>query len=277
MKKIAVLCALFCVLLTACTQQVEQIALPVEPHIAWEIQTPAPLPAPTIAVDLSDARERGFEQIDIDKNDGYQDFVLENRITDGYGESTFFRFVDGNYIELGSLTDYVTNKLGTPHITLDGAGYLYVNEHSAHLGWTRIDRIYTVIDNALTEIPPLHHVYYPIEETEFEVRDFVCVYTTGFSTQALKELSPETHPAFDWETMGAEGYGKRKSLGKGDRVTVFGTDECGSVLLDYKGKAYLVPMMTQEQSVVWGDLTADGKFFNEYFYNERVEDYFHRG
>ncbi len=279
MKRLLLILLPLCFACVAC-EKADMAAVseaPAPTPLAWQLQTPAPLPAPTIDVDLSDARERGFEEIDIDKSDHYQDFVLENRIADQYGESVFYRLVDGKYIELGTLPDYVTDKLGTPHITLDGMGYLYINEQSVHLGWARIDRMYTVIDNALAEVPPLHHVYYPIEETEFEVRASLSVVATGCSSEGLKSLSPKEYPSFDWEKLGGEGSGKREGLSKGDHVTVFGTDECGNVVLDYKGQAYLLPMMTQEQTEVWGDLTADGRFFNEYFYNERVEDYFHRG
>ena len=59
-------------------------------------------------------------------------------------------------------------------------------------------------------------------------------------------------------------------------MRVFGTDERGAVVLDFEGEAYLLPMMTEAQSDVWGDLVADGRFFHEYFFNEAVEDYFHR-
>ena len=275
MKKLLLICLLLCFTFAACAKP-EQAPVYTPTPLAWDISTPPPMPVPSIDVDLSDARERGYVEIDIDKSDGYRDFVLESRITDDYGESTFFRLINGKYIDLGSIEDYITAEIGTPHITLDGMGYIYVNQPSAHLGWARIERIYTVVDNALTEVPPLHHVYYPIDETEFTVRDTVSVYAVGLTSEQLKGILPADAPAFAWDSIGGKGRGKRRLLSKDDRVRVFGTDERGAVGLDFEGEAYLLPMMTEAQSDVWGDLVADGRFFHEYFFNEAVEDYFHR-
>ncbi len=278
MKKLCMACTaiLLFPLFTACGREAV-VTAPAATSVVWAIATPEPKPAPSIDVDLSNAQELGYVEIDIDANDGYRDFVLEHWLSDQYGESTFFRLIDGKYVELGTLDDYVTDQIGTPHITLDGVGYLYVNESSSHLGWARIDRIYTVADNRLTEVPPLNHVYYPIEEYEFDVLDTVLLYTTGFTTEEMKALSPEDAPAFDWEKIGGAAYGKRKVIGKGDSVTVFGTDEQGNVLLDFKGTAYLLPMTTEDMTDVYCDLLAEGRFFNECFYNKYTEDYYHRG
>ena len=122
----------------------------------------------------------------------------------------------------------------------------------------------------------MHHVYYPIDETEFTVRDTVSVYAVGLTSEQLKGILPTDAPAFAWDSIGGKGRGKRRLLSKDDRVRVFGTDERGAVVLDFEGEAYLLPMMTEAQSDVWGDLVADGRFFHEYFFNEAVEDYFHR-
>lgn len=77
------------VLYLCCMRKSEQAPVYTPTPLAWDISTPPPMPAPSIDVDLSDARERGYVEIDIDKSDGYRDFVLESRITDDYGESTF--------------------------------------------------------------------------------------------------------------------------------------------------------------------------------------------
>lgn len=90
MKKLLLICLLLCFTFAACAKP-EQAPVYTPTPLAWDISTPPPMPVPSIDVDLSDARERGYVEIDIDKSDGYRDFVLESRITDDYGESTFFR------------------------------------------------------------------------------------------------------------------------------------------------------------------------------------------
>lgn len=246
--------------------------------IEWEIAqpTPAALPAIDPAL-LTRPHEEGYAEIDIDKADQYRDFVLEERITDQYGSSTFFRLVDGKYVQLGSLDGYVTEMLGKPGILLDGLGYLYEDAHSVHLGWARIGRIYEVRDMRLVELPPISHVYYPVEEHEFEVLQSISIYWTGRTTQELKAMSPEDYTPFDWPVIGGDRYHKHMPIGKGDTVAVFGTDERGNVLLDYKGKGYLLPMATSAQTDTWGDLLENLRFFNEYFYNEQVDGYYYAG
>ncbi len=263
--------------LTACGAAEEPRPTQAAPAIQWRLETPAPLPAPTIQAELGDGSERGYTEIDIDTSDEYRDFVFEQRIADGYGEATFFRLINGEYRELGSLPGYVTDSLGTPSVTLDGMGHLYLNAPSVHLGWARIDRAYVVENGALAEIPPLFQLYYPIEETEFTVRLPAPVLPLGRPAGELKALMPDAFSPFDWETIGGEGFGGNMRIDPGETVTVFGTDERGNVLLEYTHEVYLFPMMTEEDDPVWGDLAADGRFFNEYFYNRLVEDYFHRG
>ena len=250
---------------------------PALPSFVWDLATPAPAPAPTLPAGLLDEGTNAFTEIDIDESDGYRDFVWEAWHGDTYGTSTFFRLFGDQYVELGTLEGYTTQSMGNPSISLDGQGYLYLQETSLHLRWAKVQRLYAVEGEALVEVPPFQHVYYPIEAGEFQVVDAVRVLATGWPTETLQAMRPQDYPLFDWAGMGGPDYGREELLMEGDVVRIFGSDERGNVLLDYEGQAYLLPMMTQEMCELPQDQMREGRMFWECFYNEQAGAYYQQG
>lgn len=222
-------------------------------EVVWQIDpvaTPSPMPTPQ----LNDAWERGFFEIDIDKNDGYRDFVAEYYIMDTYYETVFYRLKDGAYVELGRLEGTLTGNVGgrTPSITLDGMGGIYAAETSVLASWAVLRSVYEVKKDTLTlkdgsgarefSDPPLFRVTAPVElrGVEYDV----------------------------WKSQGGRvgDYltSKHFTLQEGDTITFFASDE-NSALIGHSDAGYVALFMESS------DIILNGPFFGDCFYSGRVE------
>lgn len=222
-------------------------------EVNWQIEpvaTPSPVPTPQ----LEDAWERGFFEIDIDKNDSYRDFVAEYYIMDTYYETVFYRLKDGTYVELGRLEGTLTGNVGgrTPSITLDGMGGIYAKETSVLASWAVLHSVYEVKNDTLTlRNDGVGRAF--IEPPVFWMTEPVKLRVMEYDVWQL-----EGGRVGDYLT------GKTVTLQIGDRVVFFASDESYALIGSF-GDTYGVLFMES------CDCILDGPFFGNCFYSPYVE------